>query len=177
MTISRNTTGSGLSSLAQSFCRAVFNQVPSAGIDDIPAVKREAYACLTPDEMDALALETVEMEKDDGAVLKTYKGEKNPDVFLSQQSFPVLAKLQTIVETIEDQARQRVLSSFTDEERRQLFLEEAVYAKDFAKFQKKAQVLNSKPGQWTIYLPFPPQKGLMQERLERELRRTVEAIG
>lgn len=175
MTISRNTTGFALSSVAQSFCRAVFKQVPSAGIEEIPAVKREAYSCLTPDELDALALEKIEIEKDDGAVLKDYKVKNNPDVFVTERSFPVLTKFQTIVESIEDQARQRVLSSFTDDERMRLFLEEADYAREFARFQKKAQVLNSKPGQWTIHVPFPPQKGLMQERLEREVRKAVES--
>jgi hypothetical protein len=174
MTISRQAPGFGLSSIAQSFCRAVFNQVPSVGISQIPAAERQAMSILTPEERDALAMERVESESGTGAVLKDYSQKDSPSVFVTQQSFPILTKFQTLIESIEDRARQRVLAGFTEEERMQLFVEEADYARDFAKFQKQAQVLNSKPGQWKIYLPCPPRKGAICQRFEREMLRTVE---
>lgn len=174
MTISRHAPGSGLSSLAQSFCRAVFNQIPSREIAEIPTAVRQAMAILTAEERDALALERMEAERDRGAVLKDSPAKNSPSIFVTQQSFPVLAKFQTLIETIEDKARQRVLCGFTDDERLQLFLEEADYAREFSKFQKQAQVLNSKPGQWKIYLPCPPQKGPMYTRFEREMQKSLE---
>lgn len=174
MTISRHATGFGLSTIAQSFCRAVFNQVPSAGISEIPAAQREAMAILTPEERDALAFERIEAERNNVAVLKEPSTKSSSSVFVTPLSFPVLAKFQTLIDSIEDKARQRVLRHFTDEEKLQLFVEEADYAREFAKFQKQVEVLNSKPGQWKIYLPCPPQKGPMCQRFERELCRVAE---
>lgn len=174
MTISRHVNGFGLSAIVQNFCRAVFNQVPSAGISEIPAAQREAMAILTPEERDALAFERVEAEKGNAAIFKEPSTKSCPSVFMTEQSFPVLAKFQSLIDSIEDKARQRVLCHFTEEERLQLFVEEADYAREFAKFQKQAEVLNSKPGQWKIYLPCPPQKGTMCQRLEREMLRTAE---
>ncbi len=133
-------------------------------------------AILTPEERDALALERMEAERGRGAVLKDASVKTCPSIFVTQESFPILAKFQTLIETIEDKAKQRVLSGFTDDERMQLFLEEADYAREFAKFQKQAQVLNSKPGQWKIHLPCPPQKGPMCARVEREMRRILERV-
>jgi hypothetical protein len=176
MTISRHTPGSGLSTLAQRFCRAVFNQVPSPEMIEIPGAEREAMAILTPEERDALALERIEAERASVAVLKDAAAKSCASIFVTRQSFPVIAKFQTLIETIEDKAKQRVLSGFTDDERLQLFLEEADYAREFARFQKQAQVLNSKPGQWKIYLPCPPQKGPMCTRVEREMRRILEKV-
>ncbi len=79
---------------------------------------------------------------------------------MSEQSFPVLTKFQSLIESIEDKARQRVLRHFTDEERLQLFVEEADYAREFAKFQKQAEVLSSKPGQWKNLLAVPASEGV-----------------
>lgn len=140
----------------------------------MPTAEREALASLTPEERDTLALERIEAQRNRGAVLKDSSCKNSPNIFVTQKSFPVLAKFQALIETIEDKARQRVLCGFTDDERLQLFLEEADYAREFAKFQKQAQVLNSKPGQWKIYLPCPPQKGPMYQRFEREMRRSAE---
>ncbi len=154
----------------------MFNQVPSPEMIVLPTAEREAMAILTPEERDALALERMEAERDRGAVLKDSPAKNSPSIFVTQQSFPVLAKFQTLIETIEDKAKQQVLSGFTDDERLQLFLEEADYAREFAKFQKQAQVLNSKPGQWKIYLPCPPQKGPMCARVERGIRRILEKV-
>lgn len=154
----------------------MFNQVPSPEMIEIPGAEREAMAILTPEERDALALERIEAERNSGAVLKDAPAASGPSIFVTRQSFPVIAKFKTLVVTIEDKAKQRVLSGFTDDERRQLFLEEADYAREFARFQKQAQVLNSKPGQWKIYLPCPPQKGPMCTRVEREMRRILEKV-
>ena len=136
--------------------------------------QREAFASLTPGERDALALEKIAIEQEKRAVLKSYSAESSSSLFVAPPAFPILAKFQSLIESIEEQARRRVLASYSDEERLQLELEEAKYARDFAKFEKQAQVLNSRPGQWKIYLPCPPQKGPVFERFERDVRRTLE---
>lgn len=174
MAILRNTSGFGLSALAKAFCRAVFNQVPTAGIVETYAAERKALATLTADERDELARERVELENQQGAVLSNCAKNCSPDVFVTQRSFPILTKFQNIVESIEERASQQVLSRFTDEERERLLLEQVEYARQFALFKRQADILSSKPGQWKIYLPVPPQKGLLHQHFEREVQKALE---
>lgn len=174
MAILRNTSGFGLSALAKSFCRAVFNQVPTAGIVETYAAERKALASLTSDERDELARERVELENQQGAVLSTCLKNSSADLFVTRRSFPILAKFQNIVESIEEHASQQVLSRFTQEERERLYLEQIEYARQFAIFKRQADVLSSKPGQYKIYLPVPPQKGVLHQRFEREVQKALE---
>ena len=174
MTISRNKSGFALSSMAQSFCRAVFNQVPTSSVVETYAAEKKALAALSSDEREELARERIDLEKQRCAVLRSRPEKKSPDVFVTQRSFPILAKFQNIVESIEERASQQVLSRFSDEERERLFLEQVEYARQFAIFKRQAEVLNSKPGQWKIYLPCPPQKGLLHQEFEREVQRILD---
>jgi hypothetical protein len=175
MTILRTQSACRLSSIAQNFCRAVFNHVPYSGIDEFPAAKQEAFDRLTPQERDELAMEQLEFEKEQIAVFSGAAARSHGGVFHEiAPAFPVLSKFQSVLASIESRARQRVIERFTEEERLQIAREEVEYARAFDKFQNDVQILNSKPGQAKIYLPRPPVKGPMLERFEREMRKCME---
>lgn len=175
MTILRTQSACRLSSIAQNFCRAVFNHVPYSGIDEFPAAKQEAFDRLTPQERDELAMEQLEFEKEQIAVFSSAAARSHSGLFHEiAPAFPVLCKFQSVLASIEGRARQRVLERFSVEEQLNLAREEVEFARSFDKFQKDVQVLNSKPGQAKIYLPRPPVKGPMLERFEREMRKCME---